>query len=97
MFLGKAVDVQANDGVGHNAFGQQTVVDVDADVFAGKISGNFNVVLSLVSDLLVGIPLEGIGHIEEYAAYHHDGNEQYGIEDHEILMGVGSFSTHNLD
>ena len=97
MFVGKALEVENKGGVGHDAFVQQAVVDENADVLAGKISGNLNVVLSLVSDLFVGIPLEGIGEVEEDSADYHDRNEQYGIENHDIFMGVRSFSAHNSD
>ena len=97
MLVGKALEVENKGSVGHDAFVQQAVVDEDADVLAGEISGNFNVVFPFVSDLLVGIPLEGIGHVKENSADNHDRNEQYGIENHDIFMGVRSFSAHNSD
>ena len=44
---------------------------------------------------LVGIALVGVRHVEEQGRDEEHGEEQHCIENHEVLMWIGSFSAHN--
>ena len=53
MFFGETVDIQSHDCIRKDAIQQQTVVYIDAQVLAGKIGAEFNVVSSFVGDFFV--------------------------------------------
>ena len=97
VVFGKAVEVESGKRVGHDAVGQQAVVHINAEVLSGKVGAELDAVFSFVSHFLVGITLQGECQIEEDARDNQYGKEKYGIEYHEVLMRILSFSAHNFD
>ena len=96
MFLGKTLDVTGHHAIAYDALREQAVIDIDADVFSGEVGRELDVVFPCVGFLFLGIPLEGICQVEEKDGDCHDGNEQNGVESHEILMDIASFSAHRM-
>lgn len=97
MLVGKAVDIESGKRVGHRSIHQQAVVYIDAEVLSGEVGADFDAVAAFVGFLPVGVTFESVCHVEENARYHQYGDEEHGIEYHEVLMWVMSFSAHIVD
>ena len=94
MLFGKAVDVECHEGVGHGSVHQQAVVHIDAEALAGEVLADLDVVPAFVSYLLVGVRLGGICQVQEQDRDKKHGDEEYGVENHEVLVRILSFSAH---
>ena len=96
VFVGKAVDVQLYEGVGHHLVHQEAVVDIQAEVLSAKVGAYFDVVLAFVGHgFVLNVALEGVCQIEEQGCDEEHGKEEYGVERHEFFMRIVSFSTHS--